>query len=121
MAKNIKKQSRTNKVLNWLKPTSAAQGAILFIIIFGVIGGGYMVYKAFAASGVIVQFYDKINNGGNAIQISDCNVDKKCSPAWALKNNTGKVNSTFYLPIDNTALGAEFNACFYVRLPENAF
>ncbi len=45
-----KKQSKANKVLNWLNPTSPAKSMLLFALAFAIVGGGYMAYRSFAAS-----------------------------------------------------------------------
>jgi len=55
-----KKQSKAKKLLNWLKPTSPAKGALLFAIVFAVIGGSYTAYKSFAASNSIVKYHNDI-------------------------------------------------------------
>lgn len=51
MAKK-KKQSKLQKVLNVLNPTTPKKGLLLFAVVFAVIGGGFMAYKSFAASAI---------------------------------------------------------------------
>lgn len=49
MPKQKKLPTRLKRTIDWLKPTSAKKGALLFAIAFAVIGGGVMAYRSFAS------------------------------------------------------------------------
>ncbi len=45
-----KRPSRVKKLLGWFSPLSPLKGAVLFALLFGILGGSYLAYKSFAAT-----------------------------------------------------------------------
>jgi len=44
----VKKQSRLKKIIGVFNPTTRKGGMALFVLVFVVVGGGYMAYRSFA-------------------------------------------------------------------------
>lgn len=126
-----KKQSKARKVLNWLNPTSPAKGALLFVIAFAVIGGGYMAFKSFAAtaaytytdtSSTLVPFTNSANPKPTTI-IDSVKLDgKNNTKAFDLKSagqGVGMYDSTSAYQI-NTIVRPRYTTdrvCAVLRLP----
>lgn len=64
MAKTVKKQSKLSAVLTKLKPNTGKKKLLLFVVIFALIGGGYMTYKSFAATGFGIYGVDQMESIG---------------------------------------------------------
>jgi hypothetical protein len=47
-----KKQSRTKRILSVFNPRSPKGGMALFALLFAVVGGGFMLYRSFAATAI---------------------------------------------------------------------
>ncbi|MGZ6005487.1 MAG: hypothetical protein ACXWLH_05055 [Candidatus Saccharimonadales bacterium] len=51
MANSTKKKNRRfSRISGWLKPSSASKTMVLFVMVFGILAGGYMMKSSFAAS-----------------------------------------------------------------------
>lgn len=59
--------SSTKRLLHLLNPASPIKRVLLFVVLFAVIGGGYMAYKSFAATPTVY----KVCYGTNHVIIAE--------------------------------------------------
>lgn|GEM_PF-983887 len=113
-----KNPSTVKKALNWLKPTSPAKGALLFVIVFAVIGGSYTAHKSFAAGNMLVNYHDKIQNVLGSSTLPDSIGGKGTITVWMLPASASfqaGVGTYFkVVPLANT----QFMACVTARLKD---
>jgi hypothetical protein len=81
--KSAKSSNKLKRTLGWLKPTSTKQGALLFAIIFAIIGGSYMAYNSFASTTDVKvygqELYTDSNSGCGLSRVLDASSSSKRS------------------------------------------
>jgi hypothetical protein len=82
MAKNTKQSKQKKSVLNKLGGLSKRSKFIVVVLIFAVLGGGYLTYKSFAGTRTTETITYASELPGS---LSKCNVNKVNDPG---KNNT---------------------------------
>lgn len=87
MPKTTKKQSKLAAVLTKLKPNTGKKKLLLFVVIFALVGGGYMAYRSFAATGAGVYTADQLEASANTFRLdgSNSNGEKRGMPVVVMK------------------------------------
>lgn len=112
------KTSRAQKVINLLKITSPAKGALLFVLAFGIIGGAVMAYRSLAASYSIVNQPSKISLVGSSqgVKQTDSHGGKPNTIIWRIEKNA-TVTTTFSVPALSSSVNADFCVNYRFTVP----
>ena len=113
--KNISKPKR---FISWLKPNTFKGKLLIFIILFAVVGGGYMLYSSFAASGAYLYitpatstFYQgstvtvtiRESSGSTAVNAIQANISYPTDKMQYV--STDETSSDFSIRLNTTASG----------------
>ncbi|MDQ3159163.1 MAG: hypothetical protein M3P98_03470 [bacterium] len=102
------KQSGTNKLAN----LSNSKKLLIFVVIFAVIGGGYLAYRSFAATTGTVAFTNNLELRGNGKKIIERKGSKKKIEVWEIPPGSS-VGTTF-----NTNNSRAYKVCSIFKLPK---
>ena len=94
MAKSKQKTSNLSKLASLLRPNSPKKTAVLFLLAFGIIGGGYMTMNSFAATNASILL--------PANKMIDLNTNK---PATIITETTGGKKSAAVAYLGTVTVG----------------
>src|SRR6478752_6605474 len=87
--KRYTKPSKLRRAARWLKPNTKLKGMMLFVLVFGALGGAYYLHQSHAQSVVLMYNFYARDNATNQCPAGITNATGAANEARAVYNKAG--------------------------------